>query len=155
MIQGGDPDSKRAVAGQMLGEGGPTYTIPAEFNKLYIHKKGVIAAARDNNPTKASSGSQFYIVQGKKYTDGQLDGMEKRNGMQYTPEQRELYKTIGGTPFLDQNYTVFGEVVEGIEMVDAIAGVPTAVGDRPTSDVRMTVKLLKKWKAPKVKPNKK
>lgn len=146
MIQGGDPESKHAAPGAMLGSGDVGYTIPAEFNPALYHKKGVIAAARDNNPEKRSSGCQFYIVEGKKFTDQELDNIEKRNGVKYTPEQRETYKTIGGTPHLDQAYTVFGEVYEGLNIVDSIAHVPTAPGDRPITDVRMFVKEGKKMK---------
>ena len=146
MIQGGDPQSKHAEAGAMLGSGDVGYTIPAEFNAALFHKKGVIAAARDNNPEKKSSGCQFYIVQGKKYTDSELDNIEKRSGVKYTPEQREVYKTVGGTPFLDQNYTVYGEVYEGLNIVDSIANVPTAPGDRPLKDVRMYMKEGKQIK---------
>lgn len=143
MIQTGDPDSRKAAAGQALGEGGPGYTIPAEFRSDLFHKKGVIAAARegdDVNPQKASSGSQFYIVQGKAWTDGGLDTLEikRLNGRKIPSEQRTAYKTIGGTPHLDQNYTVFGEVIEGLSVIDAIAAVATSKGkdkDRPLKDV--------------------
>jgi peptidyl-prolyl cis-trans isomerase B (cyclophilin B) len=150
MIQGGDPDSKHAAAGQPLGNGGPSYRIPAEFRTSLFHKKGVIAAARDDNPEKASSGSQFYIVQGKIFTDGALDTMEngRRGGKKIPLEQREAYKTVGGTPHLDQNYTVFGEVVKGLEVVDAIAAVETSKGvdrDRPVKDVIiLKAKLVKR-----------
>lgn len=137
MIQGGDPDSKHAAPDQSLGMGGPDYTVPAEFNKNLIHKKGALAAARDNNPEKASSGSQFYIVQGKAWTDGQLDEICRRYGLSYTPQQRNIYRTIGGTPFLDMNYTVFGEVVEGLSVIDRIASVRTNREDRPLEDVRI------------------
>lgn len=137
MIQGGDPDSKDAAPQKMLGMGGPGYTVPAEFNKNLIHKKGALAAARDNNPQKASSGSQFYIVQGKAYNDSQLDMMAAQMGLSYTPQQKNIYRTIGGTPFLDMNYTVFGEVVEGLSVIDKIAGVPTGRGDRPNEDVKI------------------
>ncbi|MBX7109971.1 MAG: peptidylprolyl isomerase [Chitinophagales bacterium] len=146
MIQGGDPESKHAAAGTMLGSGDVGYTIPAEFNAALFHKKGALAAARDNNPEKKSSGCQFYIVQGKKYADSDLDNIEKRAGIKYTPEQREVYKTVGGTPFLDQNYTVYGEVYEGLNIVDSIASVATAPGDRPLKDVRMYMKEGKKIK---------
>ena len=149
MIQGGDPDSKNAKPGIELGNGGPKYTVPAEFNDSLFHKRGVLAAARDDNPAKASSGSQFYIVEGKRYTDADLDKTEKLprfNGMNYKipASQREIYKTVGGTPSLDRNYTVFGEVITGLDMVDRIAAVPKDERDRPKTDVAMTVELLSK-----------
>ncbi|HEY5966573.1 MAG TPA: peptidylprolyl isomerase [Chitinophagaceae bacterium] len=153
MIQGGDPNSKRAAAGKPLGDGGPGYTVPAEFRKTLFHKKGVIAAARsgDNvNPTKASNGSQFYITQGKVFSDAGLDSVERfrLNGRKIPAEQREVYKTIGGTPHLDQGYTVYGEVVKGLEVVDKIAVVQTSKAqdrDRPLQDVRIIkVKLIKR-----------
>lgn len=148
MIQGGDPDSKNAPPGKALGMGGPAQRIPAEFRASLFHKKGVIAAARDGNPEKASSGSQFYIVQGKKFTDAGLDSVEtmRLNGRKIPVAQREVYKTLGGTPHLDQGYTVFGEVIRGLEVVDAIAAVPTAKpGDRPKEDVRvMEMRLVKR-----------
>jgi peptidyl-prolyl cis-trans isomerase B (cyclophilin B) len=152
MIQGGDPDSKRAEKGQPLGVGGPDYKIPAEFRTSLFHKKGVIAAARDNNPEKASSGSQFYIVQGKIFTDAGLDSVERfrLNGRKIPAAQRSVYKTIGGAPHLDQNYTVFGEVVKGLEIVDTIAILPTSTGpdrDRPLEDVRIIkAKLIRRKK---------
>lgn len=146
MIQGGDPNSRGASESAMLGSGGPGYTIPAEFNSALVHKKGALAAARQGdqvNPKKESSGSQFYIVQGDKQTDGALDNTERQVKIKYTPEQREAYKTIGGTPFLDMNYTVFGEVTEGLEVVDKIAAVQTKPGDRPVKDVKIiSVKVL-------------
>lgn len=153
MIQGGDPNSIRAAAGKPLGDGGPGYTVPAEFRKTLFHKKGALAAARtgDNvNPTKASSGSQFYIVQGKVFTDAGLDSLEKfrLNGRKIPAEQRQVYKTIGGTPHLDQAYTVYGEVVKGLEVVDKIATVQTSTAqdrDRPLQDVRIIrTKLIKR-----------
>ncbi len=155
MIQGGDPNSKHATAGEPLGNGGPNYRIPAEFRTSLFHKKGVIAAARDNNPEKASSGSQFYIVQGKIFTDAGLDSVEtyRLNGRKIPAEQREVYKTIGGTPHLDQGYTVFGEVVKGLDVVDKIASVPTSTGedrDRPLEDVVIIeAKLIKRKKHPR------
>jgi cyclophilin family peptidyl-prolyl cis-trans isomerase len=144
MIQGGDPQSKNAQPGQMLGNGGSDMArIPAEFRKSLIHKKGVLAAARDGNPEKASSACQFYIVQGKKYTDAELDGIEGSIGMKYTPAQRLAYKTIGGTPFLDQNYTVYGEVISGMKVIDKIASVQKGQADRPVGDVRMKMEIIK------------
>lgn len=147
MIQGGDPDSKGAAPTKRLGMGGPGYTIPAEFSKKYIHKKGALSAARKGdqvNPTKASSGSQFYVVQGKISNSAELDMIENRLNFSYTPEQREAYKTVGGTPFLDTQYTVFGEVLEGLEIIDKIAAVKTnkALGDRPVEDITMKVTVI-------------
>jgi len=152
MIQGGDPNSKHAKRGEPLGNGGPDYRIPAEFRASLFHKKGVIAAARDNNPEKASSGSQFYIVQGKVFTDAGLDSVEtyRLNGRKIPAEQREVYKTTGGAPHLDQGYTVFGEVIKGLDVVDKISSVPTSTGedrDRPLEDVRIiNAKLIKRKK---------
>ncbi len=145
MIQGGDPDSKNAPAGTMLGMGGPGYTVPAEFNPELIHLKGAIAAARQGdqvNPQRASSGSQFYIVQGKVWTDAELDQIEARNGIKYTPEQREAYKTIGGAAMLDGQYTVFGKVVEGLDVIDKIAAQPTDRANRPLKDIPMEMKII-------------
>jgi len=144
MIQGGDPDSKGAAPGRALGMGDVGYTIPAEFDKNLIHKKGALCAARTENPAKASSGCQFYIVQGKTYTDAELDQLSARQAVPYTSEQREIYKTVGGTPFLDQGYTVYGEVISGLDVVDKIASVETnrAAGDRPVKDVKMTVTVV-------------
>ncbi len=195
MIQGGDPDSKNAKPGDTLGNGGLEYTIPAEFNPNLFHKKGVLAAARDDHPERASSSTQFYIVHGEVYNDSILDRAEKgingsfaktffkndlekkplldslqkardeENWQQYmlyrdsinsmamtdpnfdaytiSEEQRQIYKTIGGVPYLDQNYTVYGEVVEGLEVVDSIAVVPTDEYDRPITDVRvLSVRVL-------------
>lgn len=195
MIQGGDPESKNARPGDTLGNGGLDYKVDAEFNPDLFHKKGVLGAARDGNPERASSSIQFYIVQGSVFNDSLLDRAEKRiNGWlaehyykkdpvnkslldslqkaiddesteryklyndsirtlakayknfdSYTmsEEHRKIYKTIGGTPHLDQNYTVFGEVIEGLEVVDSIAAVPTGPFDRPVADVRIiSVRVL-------------
>ena len=151
MIQGGDPDSKTAVKGALVGEGTVGYTVPAEFRDSLFHKKGVLAAARDDNPEKASSGSQFYLVQGKKFTDEQLDAIEKnRLKFKIPAAQREVYKTLGGTPHLDKNYTVYGEIVKGIEMVDKIAVVETDGNNRPLTDVKMTITILKRREAKKL-----
>ncbi|HTH54471.1 MAG TPA: peptidylprolyl isomerase [Cyclobacteriaceae bacterium] len=208
MIQGGDPESKKAKAGQGLGNGGPGYTIDAEFNPKYFHKKGALAAARlgdGQNPAKASSGSQFYIVQGKVldqaqvnslkidqaklsaampkylskpenkplydtlgklYASGQTaafnnkiiglaDVVEKETGIKIlkdVPSERiKAYTTVGGTPFLDESYTVFGEVIKGLDVIDKIAAVKKGAADRPTEDVRMfvTVEELSKKKITK------
>ncbi|MCB0279253.1 MAG: peptidylprolyl isomerase [Calditrichaeota bacterium] len=189
MIQAGDPDSKYAQPGDTLGNGDRKYTVPAEFRQNLFHKKGVLAAARDGNPERASSAMQFYIVQGRIFNDSTLDRAEKRiNGwlaQHYSykdpankslvdelkaaednkdnerskmlrdslrniaksftdfahyiipDDQREVYKTIGGTPHLDQNYTVFGEVTSGLAVVDSIAAVKTNSLDRPLEDVRI------------------
>ena len=197
MIQGGDPDSKGAPKGKMLGTGGPDYTIPAEFvyPKLF-HKRGALSAARlgdEVNPERESSGSQFYIVWGKKYKPAELKQMEKQLEMQqeqaifnqlakenrdkimelrrnrdraglqelqdeliaetkaismekgkpaFTDEQREAYTTVGGTPFLDNQYTVFGEVEEGLDVVEKIQNCQTMRGDRPVEDISMTVEIV-------------
>ncbi len=155
MIQAGDPESKNAKAGLPLGNGGPGYTIPSEFRKTLFHKKGVVAAARqpDNvNPEKASSGSQFYIAQGKVYTDAELDQMEiqRLQGRKIPELYREAYKTTGGIPHLDGNYTVYGEVVKGLEVIDKIAAVEVSKGrdlNRPFVDVKIIkAKLIKRNK---------
>lgn len=201
MIQGGDPDSKHAEAGKLLGDGDLNYTIPAEFVPQLCHKKGMLCAARngdDVNPSKASSACQFYIVQGKKRDDQELLAYEKRinrtlvTGIKdqllsqpenqvlkdkieafkkeqnndslvlylkqldnlvnveyekqphytFKPEHRELYKTIGGTPHLDSQYTIFGEVIEGFEVIDRIAGVDRNKDDRPLIDIRMQISII-------------
>ena len=152
MVQGGDPGSKRATAGQTLGNGGPGYTVPAEFRQHLFHKKGALAAARTGdamNPERRSSGSQFYIVQGKIWTDEGLDSVETYRLKRKLPEaHRQFYKTIGGMPHLDSNYTVFGMVVRGLETIDAIATTPTSRNppDRPVDDVRIIKTTLIKRK---------
>lgn len=202
MIQGGDPSSRNAVPGALLGDGDTNYTIPFEYVPSYLHKRGAFAAARENddvNPLKASSASQFYIVQGKVFTNEELDAVEQkveRRTKQYimmdmlkkegkedelkafrqmadkrdtanirliinkyrnaveaqymrtkpfklTPEQRRVYTTIGGTPHLDGAYTVFGEVVSGMDIVDQIAAVQTDTNDRPVQDIRISIKVLR------------
>lgn len=203
MIQGGDPTSKNAKPGELLGDGDTNYTIPFEYVPSYLHKRGAFAAAResdDENPGKASSASQFYIVQGKVFTNDELDAVElkvERRTKQYimmdllkkegkeddlknfktmvenrdtanirqfiekyrnaveaqylrtkpwkiTDAQRRVYTTIGGTPHLDGAYTVFGEVISGMEIVDKIAAVQTDTNDRPLKDIPMIIKILKK-----------
>ena len=149
MVQGGDPQSKNAPSGTMLGMGDVGYTIPAEFDTSLFHKRGALAAARmgdEVNPAKASSACQFYIAQGKKYSDAELNMMEGQMGRKFTAKQRIAYKTIGGIPFLDMNYTVFGEVEKGLEVIDKIAGVPTTgneAGNRPLGDIRMKMEVIK------------
>lgn len=196
MIQGGDPDSKGAPAGKMLGCGDTGYTLPAEFNPALFHKRGALSAARqgDNvNPEKRSSGCQFYIVWGKTYSEGQIGQMERQSKMQalqsvfndlvqqhrdeikrlritfnrsglsalqdeleaqanaivnekglgaYSEEQKKLYTTVGGTPFLDGQYTVFGEVESGLEIVGQIQEAETDANDRPLEDIAMTVEVV-------------
>jgi len=198
MIQGGDPNSRNAQPGQSLGSGGPGYSIDAEFVPLYFHEKGAFSAARLSdavNPKKASSGSQFYIVQGKKYSDEELTQLEqsiqynrKNNHLReilfmpeyetlkeevmnkqragdgawlnsffeqadtlirkvkpeykpfaFTPEQRARYAEVGGAPHLDGDYTVFGKVIQGLDVIDKIAAVTKGPGDRPVVDVHMVV----------------
>ncbi|MCZ4693667.1 peptidylprolyl isomerase [Ancylomarina euxinus] len=195
MIQGGDPDSKGAKPGTMLGEGGPGYDIPAEFHPNLFHKKGVIAAAREGdsaNPKRESSGSQFYIAQGKVYEpealealvvsinkkranaifenqraqykdeltqlqkDGEfdkfntkmeemkhnIDSISKSQILVLTDPMREAYSTVGGIPHLDQAYTVFGEVIEGLDIIDKIASEETDGNDRPLKDMKMKVTIV-------------
>ena len=140
MIQGGDPDSKDAAPGKKLGLGGPGYKLDNEIGAP--HFKGCLAAARQPdaiNPDKKSSGSQFYLVHGSIQTDRQLDGYENFKGIKYNEAQRLKYKTIGGTPALDNDYTVFGEVVEGLEVIDKICGERTDENDRPFKDVKMDI----------------
>lgn len=145
MIQGGDPDSKNAGQGVKLGEGGPDYRIDAELRVPELfHKRGVLAAAREGdrvNPMKRSSASQFYIVWGKVYTQEEInvlqDRMREFGFPEMTTEQMNTYTTIGGTPFLDGQYTVFGEIVSGLDVVEKIQNMPTDENDRPVEDVRI------------------
>jgi peptidyl-prolyl cis-trans isomerase B (cyclophilin B) len=146
VVQGGDPDSKRATSGQALGDGDVGYRIPAEINIVDFHQRGAVGMARDNNPEKASSGCQFYIVVGKKYTDEELNKISERTGRKFTPQQRNIYKNKGGTPHLDGNYTVFGIVEEGMEVVDKIAAEERNPADRPLKDIKMVKVRLKKKK---------
>ena len=155
MIQGGDPDSKRAEAGVMLGEGDKPYTVPAEFRleEGIFHRRGVLAAARegdDVNPEQRSSAMQFYIVWGKIFDDEGIATVQKRlddrtgGRVKLTPEMIEVYKSVGGTPHLDGQYTVFGEVTKGLEVVDAIQNVATDDNDRPLEDVRILRAYIRK-----------
>jgi len=149
MIQGGDPLSKNAEDGQPLGNGSaPGDRIPADFKPYFFHKKGVLAAARDNNPERASSNCQFYIVQGKPVSEQELDKVYNERvkpanpSFVYNKTQKEIYNRIGGTPFLDQSYTVFGEVISGLDIIDKIAGAPKDASDRPLQNVRMKIRVL-------------
>lgn len=137
VIQGGDPNSKNAAPGAMLGNGETGYRVDAEFNDSAIHKYGALGMARDNNPAKASSGCQFYIVTGKKMTDESLNFIEQNRTSKYSASQREIYKTKGGTAMLDGGYTVFGEVIEGMDIVEKISNEPRNQMDRPNKDIRM------------------
>ena len=140
MIQGGDPQSKGAPAGQPLGMGGPGYEIPAEIGSPHI--RGALAAARTPNPEKKSSGSQFYIVTGTAVNEGMLQQIELAKNIKYNDVQRKIYLEQGGYPALDMEYTVFGEVVSGMEIADQISKVTTDERDRPLQDVKMTIKLV-------------
>lgn len=146
MVQTGDPKSKTAAAGAALGDGDVGYTIPAEIQDQYYHARGALGAARDNNPEKASSGCQFYIVVGKKYTDAELDATEKRSNHKLSAAQRATYKTIGGTPFLDGNYTVYGEVIEGLDVADKISKVARNASDRPDGNLHIRKMYVQKKK---------
>lgn len=154
MIQGGDPESRNAVKGQLLGDGDRPYTLPAEFRLEdgIFHRRGALAAARegdDVNPEQRSSAMQFYIVWGRVFDDDRLDYVQQRmdeitgGKVKYTKEMRESYKTVGGTPHLDGMYTVFGEVVSGMDAVDAIQQVATDENDRPMEDVRILKAYVK------------
>lgn len=151
MVQGGDPNSRGAEPDQRLGMGGPGYTIEAEIDANHVHIKGALSAARQGdkvNPERRSSGSQFYLVQGKTYSSEELTKFEtnmqgKHPGFQYSDEQVEAYATLGGTPHLDMEYTVFGRVIDGIDIIDSIAAVKTGKGNRPVQDVVMNMEIIR------------
>ena len=150
MVQAGDPKSKTAKPGDAIGQGSPGYSVPAEIKPdLLFHKKGALAAARtpdEINPTRESNGSQFFLVQGRVYSDEDLDHVEaKLNGYKIPHAHREVYKTIGGSPSLDSKYTVFGEVIKGLDVIDSIAAVTTGERNRPIEDVKIIkVSLIKR-----------
>lgn len=146
MIQGGDPESRHAKQGQQLGEGSLNYTIPAEFDTAFFHKKGALAAARESdaaNPKKASSSTQFYIVDGKQFTDAEMDNMEGKLKIKIPENHRRIYRTLGGAPFLDMNYTVFGEVTSGFDVIEKIASAAKDENDRPLQNIRMKITMVK------------
>ena len=146
MVHAGDPNQVNATKDEMLGMGGPGYTIPAEFNSSFYHKKGALAAARKGdavNPKKESSGSQFYIVQGRVFSLQELDAFVKMGRhAPFTEEQKKVYTDLGGAPHLDGEYTVFGEVTEGIEDVDRIASTPVDAYNRPLEDISFRIKII-------------
>ncbi|HAI75692.1 MAG TPA: peptidylprolyl isomerase [Microscillaceae bacterium] len=151
MIQGGDPESRNAPLGTALGNGTTGYTVPAEFHPDLFHKKGVLAAARkgdDVNPNRESSGCQFYIVQGKVFDEATLTQVEETRLKRKLPEaHREVYKTLGGAPHLDQAYTVFGELLSGFEVIDAIAAMPVDERNRPLANIAMKITVEKTTKS--------
>ena len=153
MIQGGDPNSKKAKPNELLGNGDVGYRVDAEILPDLFHKKGVLAAARDNNPAKASSGCQFYIVQGKIWNDSTLQQQMARTQQRvFTDEQKQIYKTIGGTPHLDGNYTVFGQVIDNLWIIDSVATQKRDAQNRPLADLPMTItcKKMRKKKITKL-----
>ncbi|MCH2046702.1 MAG: peptidylprolyl isomerase [Saprospiraceae bacterium] len=146
MAQGGDPKSKNAKPSTRLGGGGPGYEVEEEINTEFFHVRGALAAARqpdEVNPEKKSSGSQFYIVHGNRVSEDQLDQIERKYNIAYSPLQRKLYQELGGAPQLDMEYTVFGRVYEGFHIIDSIANVGTNSYDRPLDDLKMVIKIVK------------
>jgi cyclophilin family peptidyl-prolyl cis-trans isomerase len=154
VIQGGDPDSKRAKPGQMLGEGDLGYRVPAEINDSNYHRRGALGMARDGNPEKASSACQFYIVTGRKFSEQELNNISKKNNRKFTERQKQVYMTEGGTASLDGLYTVWGQVLEGMDVVDKIVNMPRNNMDRPDTDIKMRKVYLLEPKAAKKKDKK-
>lgn len=153
MIQGGDPNSRKAKPNETLGNGDVGYKVDAEILPDLFHKKGVLAAARDTNPAKASSGCQYYIVQGKIWNDSTLQQQMARSPQRiFTDEQKQVYKTIGGTPHLDGNYTVFGQVIDNLWIIDSVAAQKRDLQNRPLVDLSMVIscKKMKKKKITKL-----
>ena len=150
MAQGGDPQSKTAQPDQRLGTGGPGYTVEAEIDPAFVHVKGALAAARQGdqvNPQRRSSGSQFYIVQGRNVTKESLQKMvmsksSAGQAFSYTPDQIAAYEALGGTPHLDMQYTVFGRVIEGLDVLDAICGVQVNRSNRPLEDISVRMEII-------------
>lgn len=146
MIQGGDPQSRNADPGSRLGGGGPGYQVPAEIDAGHKHIKGALAAARQGdavNPEKKSSGSQFYIVHGGEVSQDNLEMFGRRNNTTYTEDEIKAYEEKGGTPFLDGQYTVFGQIIKGLDVIDKIAETRTSQGDRPVEDIPMKITEIK------------
>lgn len=145
VIQGGDPVSKNCEDTLTLGDGDLGYTIPAEFVASYYHKRGALAQARDERPDKASSACQFYIVQGKKADDSTFIKAFQRSNYVIPEKHKEVYRTLGGTPRLDMRYTVYGEVIKGMNVVDKIAACKTNPKDRPIKNIRiLSIRMNKK-----------
>ncbi len=145
MMQGGSCDTRNAQPGIPLGNCDSNYTVPAEIMPSLYHKKGTLCAARDNNPAKASSATQFYIAQGRVFTIAELNAFAASRNLTLTEEQIKNYTTLGGIPQLDGNYTVYGEVVEGLNVVDSICNSTTAreLNDRPLRDVKLSIRILR------------
>lgn len=144
MIQGGDPTSKDAAAGAALGAGGPGYQVPAEFVDSLAHIKGAIAAARNNNPEKKSSGSQFYIVAGRPVSLPELTMQENKYNFKYNEQVKKDYADLGGVSFLDHDYTVFGRIIEGLDIIDKIAAAGADSRNRPVENVWMKISIISK-----------